>query len=97
MAERPASAFARLGQDVRPREGRLFFLAGHRKTVDGRNGFPPRGFLSRSIDNSTGSSVDQAQLQVWISGIPAQTWILPFDTCECEHLTREAVPRGLER
>ena len=92
-----ASAFERLGREVRPQDVFVFFLAGHGKTVDGRYYFLPRDFRFRDIEDLTKTSISQDQLQSWVAQVSAQKSVLLLDTCESGSLTTEAVPRGLER
>ena len=92
-----ASAFDKLGREVRPQDVFVFFLAGHGKTVDGRYYFLPRDFRFRDIEDLTQTSISQDQLQSWVAQVSAQKSVLLLDTCESGSLTMEAVPRGLER
>ena len=91
-----ASAFAELGEAVRPHDIFVFFLAGHGKTHDGRYYFLPRDFRYRGEEALKETAISQGQLQGWMAQVPAQKSVLLFDTCESESLTEEAVTRGLE-
>ena len=90
-----AAAFAKLGEEVRPHDVFVLFLAGHGKTHDGRYYFLPRDFRYRGFDDLKNTAISQGQLQGWTAQISAQKSVLLLDTCESGSLTREAVTRGL--
>ncbi|MGH6922916.1 MAG: caspase family protein [Propylenella sp.] len=92
------AAFARLGENVRPRDVFVFFLAGHGKTLDGRYYFLPQDFRYEDENSIAEQGIGQDQFQEWLARVPARKSVLLYDTCESGTLTGPGIAsRGLER
>lgn len=92
------AAFEKLGNEVRPRDVFLFFLAGHGKTVDGRYYFIPQDFRYSGEESIAEKGIGQDKWQRWFSRIPARKSLLLYDTCESGSLTGDRLlTRSMER
>lgn len=97
-AEQLEAAFKKLGQEVRPRDVFLFFLAGHGKTVDGKYYFIPQDFRYTDETSIVDKGIGQDQWQRWFSRIAARKSLLLYDTCESGSLTGDRIlTRSIER
>jgi WD40 repeat protein len=78
-----------LGNEIKPSDVFVFFIAGHGRTIDGRYYFLPEDFLFRDEASIRSNAISQDQLQAWFAKIPAKKSVLIFDTCGSGSLTQE--------
>lgn len=74
--------FEQLSRSVEIDDVFLLYLAGHGRTEDGTFYFVPHDADNRSDEALLLSSIDQRQLQNWVTRIPAIRNVLVYDTCE---------------
>ena len=80
-----------LGKVIRPEDVFVLYLAGHGVTDNGRYYFVPydANYENGDFDELIKSSVDQDQLQDWLTKISALRSVLIYDTCESGSIAEE--------
>ncbi|WP_241427678.1 WG repeat-containing protein [Fertoeibacter niger] len=81
------AAFTAMGEQVKPQDVFLFFLAGHGKTVEGKYYFIPQDFRFVGDNPIVTGGINQDRWQEWAARVKARKSVMIYDTCESGSLT----------
>ena len=87
--ERLRALFEELKRTIRPEDVFVLYMSGHGATEDGRYYFIPQDVKEEDFALQLKQSINQDQLQEWLTEIPALRSVLIYDTCESGSATEE--------